>query len=274
MTVRVAAIFGAHLGELRFEPIAKRIRAKVDGVTVADSVRTVLVWEPRRVVPSYAMPVDDLAGDVVDLTEGEAATGVDAGAYAQRPVLDPSVPFAVHTAPGRRVGVRAGDRTIDGYRLDDPALDGYVLLDFAGADEWYEEDERNHAHPRDPFHRIDVVPSSRRIRIEVDGTVLADTTRARLLSEAMLPTRYYLPVEDVQVELRPSDSVTHCAYKGRASYLSPVVGERVLDDLVWLYREPLHDAEPVRDLVCFFDERVDVFVDGQPRTRPITPWSR
>jgi uncharacterized protein (DUF427 family) len=278
VTIRMAAALGERLDELRFEPIAKRIRAGVDGDTVLDTTRAILVWEPRRVVPSYAIPEDDISAvrtartdRVGDVQAGPAGVSVDS--FGHRPVLDPRVPFAVHTAPGEQIDLQAGGRTLEGYRVHDDALAGYLVIDFDGADEWFEEDERNLAHPRDPFHRIEVLPSSRHVRLELDGVVLAESSRPQLLFESMLPMRYYLPVEDVQVELRASDEVTWCAYKGRASYLSAVVGDRLVDDLVWTYPAPLYDAERVRDMLCFFDERVDVHLDGTLLRRPLTPWS-
>jgi len=116
---------------------------------------------------------------------------------------------------------------------------------------------------------IDVLRSSRHVRVELDGRLLAESTRPMLLFETLLPVRFYLPRDDVQVRLEPSDTATYCAYKGRASYYSVPDGPR---DVAWTYHDPLHDAEPVRDRICFFDERVDVIVDGVHRERPITPW--
>jgi uncharacterized protein (DUF427 family) len=84
-----------------------------------------------------------------------------------------------------------------------------------------------------------------------------------------------MPADDVRTELfEPSPKKTRCAYKGSASYWHVRVGDRVEEDLVWTYREPQHDAEPVRDLLCFFDERVDVELDGRKLDRPQTQWSR
>ncbi|HKV20225.1 MAG TPA: DUF427 domain-containing protein, partial [Mycobacterium sp.] len=125
-------------------------------------------------------------------------------------------------------------------------------------------------HPHDPFGRIDVLRSSRHVRVEHDGTLLAESSRPSLLFETLLPVRFYLPRDDVVADLEPSDAVSYCAYKGRASYLSVRGGPH---DIAWTYPEPLHDAGPVRDLVCFFDEKVDVIVDGRRRQRPVTPWS-
>jgi uncharacterized protein (DUF427 family) len=165
------------------------------------------------------------------------------------------------------------DRPGAGFRLADPDLAGYIVLDFGAFDGWLEEDEPNVAHPRDPFHRIDVLPSSRHVRLELDGQVLAESSRPMLLFETMLPVRHYLPREDVRAELVPSDTRTYCAYKGQASYWSVTVGGQAVPDIAWTYQQPLHDAAQVRDLTAFFDERVDVVVDGERRERPITPWS-
>jgi uncharacterized protein (DUF427 family) len=272
------------LDQLRFEPVAKRIRAVQAGGTVADTTQAVLVWEPRRVVPSYAVPENDVrgqlvpgndAGDAAGLTGGAGAAGVRMPDFSSRPVLDPSVPFAVHTAAGQPVTVRAGgqDRPGAGFRPADPALAGYVVLDFGAFDGWYEEDEPNVGHPRDPFHRIDVLASSRTVRLELDGQLLAESSRPALLFETMLPARYYLPREDIRAELIPSTTTSYCAYKGQASYWSATVGGRVIPDLAWTYEEPLHDAARVRGLIAFFDERIDVTLDGHRRERPVTPWS-
>jgi len=119
-----------------------------------------------------------------------------------------------------------------------------------------------------------VLPSSRQVRIERDGVLLAETNRARLLYETGLPVRYYLPAEDVRVPLRDSATTTICSYKGVASYNSVELPDgTVLDDLVWYYPDPLNDAVPVRDLLAFYDEKVDVTVDGSRHGRPHTEWS-
>jgi uncharacterized protein (DUF427 family) len=238
-----------------------------------------LVWEPRRIVPSYAVPVDDVRGELTPAASAAAGPAGDEGVplpdLSDRPVLDPSVPFSVHSTDGQPVDLRAGgqDRPAAGFLPADPDLAGYVVLDFRAFDSWYEEDEANVAHPRDPFHRIDVLPSSRHVRVELDGQVLAESTRPMLLFETTLPVRYYLPPEDIRADLTPSDTRTYCAYKGQAAYWSAAVGDRVVPDIAWTYHEPLHDALRVGGLVSFFNERVDVIVDGQRAERPVTPWS-
>ena len=148
--------------------------------------------------------------------------------------------------------------------------DGLVEVDFKAMDEWLEEDEPLIGHPRDPYHRIDVRRTSRHVRVSVDGQVVADTRRARALFEAGHPTRWYIPAEDVRSDLlEESEKTSVCAYKGVASYWS-VGPER---DVVWTYREPLGDAMVVRDYLCFFNERVDIEIDGEPEARPHTQWS-
>jgi uncharacterized protein (DUF427 family) len=243
-------------GLLRHEPSERRVRAKHGADTIVDSTRALLLWEPRRVCPIYAVPAEDIKGE---LPPAPAANGHADG------VLHPGIPFAVHTAEGEPVTV--GDRVGAGFRLEDEELAGYVALDFDAFD-WYEEDERVFGHPRDPFHRVDVRPTSRPIRIEVDGDVVAETTGARLLFETQLPTRFYLPREDVRAELRPTETRSYCPYKGEASYWSLEAGGRMLENIGWTYAEPLPDAVAIKGLVAFWNEQVDVFVDGEHRGRP------
>jgi uncharacterized protein (DUF427 family) len=235
--------------ELRHEPIERRVRAD----DVVDSTRAILVWEPRRVVPSYAVPAEDIAAE---LTPAPATNGNHQG------VLHPRVPFGVHTAPGEPVSI--GGREGAGYRLADDDLAGYVALDFHAFGQFYEEDEPIHGHPIDPYHRVDVRRTSRPVRIEIDGEVVAETTAARLLYETQLPTRFYLPREDFVADLVPSPTHSFCPYKGEASYWS-VLG---LEDVAWSYEQPRPDALAVAGLVSFWDHRVDVFLDGQLRGRP------
>jgi len=215
--VRVRDVFFRELNQLRYEPVDKRIRGTLGGRPVIDSKRAMLVWEPKRVVPSYAVPVEDIGAA---LTEASPADGtrvngpaaIDAPRLGDRPVLDPSIPFSVHTAPGEPMTIcdESGKREAAAFRPADPALSGYVVVDFDAFEAWYEEDERNVGHPRDPFHRIEIVHSSRQVRVEVDSTVIAESSRPYLLLEPPLPVRYYLPREDVRTELLiPSQTSNH-----------------------------------------------------------------
>ena len=258
MAVRVMDLRQSRQDELRYEPTEKRIRALLGGRTVIDSSRAAFVWEPRRIVPSYAVPEADIDAE---LNVGRAAQAPPAGE-----VLHPGHPFAMHTAPGDPLLV---DGFAEAYRLREPDLAGYVLVDFAGFDAWYEEDERNYGHPRDPFHRIDIVPSTRHVVIELDGRTLAESRAPALLFETQLPTRFYLPPGDVDVDaLVASDHHSWCAYKGQASYWSLPDAP----DVAWFYPEPLREAAAVKDMIAFWDERVDVIVDGERRGRPKTHW--
>jgi uncharacterized protein (DUF427 family) len=250
-------ILGGARERLRHEPIEQRVRARIGADAVVDSTRALLVWEPRRVVPSYAVPEADIGAEPAPAPDGDEIPGG---------VLHPGVPFGAHTAAGEPVTI--GDRVGAGFRLADADLAGYVVLDFKAFDGWYEEDERVTGHPRDPYHRVDVRASARPVRIEVDGEVIAETTRARFVLETNLPLRFYLPPADIRPELRPSARRTYCPYKGAASYCSVEAGGRLREDLGWSYEQPLSEVGALTGLVAFWNERVDVYLDGELRARP------
>jgi uncharacterized protein (DUF427 family) len=152
----------------------------------------------------------------------------------------------------------------------DADLAGYVQVEWNAVDRWLEEDEEVVGHPRDPFHRIDIRQSSRHVVVTLDGEVVAETRRPTLLFETGLPVRHYIPREDVRLDvLGGSDKRTTCAYKGHASYF----GTGTHPDIAWTYPEPLSDAEQIRGLIAFFNERADITVDGEQQERPTTQWS-
>jgi uncharacterized protein (DUF427 family) len=265
MATLVRDAMNRRLEELRYEPIEKRERALIGDEVVVDSARALLVWEPRRVVPSIAVPIEDVRGELVPVASAD-------GPAAQQPVLHPGIAFAAHSTGGEALSLRTAGATREAvaFAPADPDLAGHVILDFNGFDAWLEEDEPLVGHPRDPFHRIDMRHSSREVRVELDGALLALSTRAVMLFETSLPTRFYLPREDLVAEARPGDRRTTCAYKGHASYLSFDVGE----NLAWFYEDPLPEAAPVKGLVAFFDELVDVWLDGERRERPRTAFAK
>ncbi len=275
MATKLRQLLWGAFGELRVHPVRKWIRANDGARTVVDSRRAVLVWEPRRVVGSYAVPEEDVAGELVvaGATEGEEhPVSLEEGP----PVLDPATPFTVRSTPGTPLTIRTPERDLvaAAFRPDDPDLEGYVILDWDAFSQWYEEQEPVMGHPHDPFDRIDCLRSSRHIRIAHEGVVLADSTRPTLLFETPLPTRFYLPREDVAMELlEPTEHHSVCAYKGHASYWSARVGDAVVPNIAWSYEHPLHDAEPVRGMIAFFTERLDLTLDGELQPRPRTPWS-
>jgi uncharacterized protein (DUF427 family) len=239
-------------GELRHEPTDKRVRAQAGGRDVIDTTSALLVWEPGRMVPRYAVPVEELNAEL---------------APAQGQVAD-------HSTPGDNLDVLVEGARLEAaaFRPDDPDLSGHVILDHGAFDRWYEEEEPIVGHPRDPFHRIDIRQSSRSIRVELDGTVLAESSEPTLLFETHLPMRFYLPRRDLVLEPGPSAKRTVCAYKGEASHWSfDLPGG---DDIAWSYEEPIVDAAQIKGLVAFYDEQIDVVLDGERRERPRTQWSR
>jgi uncharacterized protein (DUF427 family) len=244
-----------------WDPVPQRVRAIVEGETVLDSRRAALLHETGH-LPVYYFPEEDLRSDLVE----------DSTHITRCPHKGQASYWSV------RVGKRHLPNAIWAYRepIESASfLAGHVALAWGAFDEWFVEDEQAFGHPRDPYSRIDVYRTTRHVRVMRDGELLADSWRAKVLFETGLPPRYYLPASDLRTELLvPSSRRTRCAYKGSASHWHVRVGERVLDDLVWSYPAPQHDAEPVRDLFCFYNERVDLELDGELAERPRTQYSR
>lgn len=226
---------------LFWEPVPQRIRALFAGETVVDSRDAKLLHETGH-LPVYYFPLEDVRGDLLERSEthtrcphkGEAS-------YWSLKAPKRSAPDAVW-----------------GYEEPlEPAsfLRGHVALYWHVPDEWFAEDEQLFGHPRDPYSRIDVYRTTRRVRAVVGGEAVADSVRTKALFETGHPTRYYFPPEDVRLELlEPSSKRTRCAYKGSASYWHVRAGGELHEDVAWTYAAPQHDGEPVRDRICF-DER-------------------
>jgi uncharacterized protein (DUF427 family) len=246
---------------LLWDPIPHRVRALFAKETVVDSTRAMLLHE-TGLLPVYYFPQDDFREEL--LRPSQKSTHCPHKGDARY----------WHVAVGER---RAPDAV---WAYPEPIesasfLAGYAALAWDSFDEWFVEDEQAFGHPRDPYARIDVYKTTRHVRVLVDGEVLADSRRTKVLYETSLPPRYYFPPEDVRVELfEPSSRRTRCAYKGSASYWNVRLDGGILEDFVWSYPEPQHDAEQVRDLYCFFNERVDLELDGKLVERPRTQWSR
>jgi uncharacterized protein (DUF427 family) len=245
----------------RFEPSPRWVRAVLNGTTVADSKRMMLLWEPKR-LPVYCFPREDVRMDLLQ-PAGEL----------------PDPLKGATTRWTARVGDRVADDaawTAERSPEGCPDLSGYVVLSWRAMDTWYEEDDVVYVHPRDPYHRVDVMNSSRHVRVEMLGETIAETRRPRLLFETGLPTRYYIPRRDVRMDLLvPSDTVTECPYKGRATYYGVRVGNRLARDLVWTYEFPILECGKIENLLCFYNERVDALhVDGHLEAKPESPWSR
>jgi len=236
----------ADRGRVHAEQGHKRVRALLGGHLVVDTIRPVLVWEGPH-YPVYYLPAEDV-----------------------RAVLEPN--GKIVRSPSRGNAVRH-DVVVGGHRARDaagtypdspvPEFRGLVRLDWDAMDTWLEEDEIVYGHARNPYHRIDVLASSRHVTVQIDGVTVADSVRPVVLFETGLRPRYYLPLTDVRTDLLVgSDSATHCPYKGTAGYYSVNVDGKVHGDVVWTYRTPLPESIRIAGLVCFYDEKVDVYVDG------------
>jgi uncharacterized protein (DUF427 family) len=241
--------------ELRWEPCPRWLRAELGGVTVVDSHAAIYVWESGRGIPIYAVPREDVAAGVLRPADGSGAP---------------------HPDPVRPLTVEAGGQVAEhgAWSYEDPDLADYVAFAFHALDRWFEEAEEIVIHPRDPHKRVDAVPSNRHVRVELDGETVAESERVVTVFETGLPTRYYLPPSDVRQELlSPSDTQTGCPYKGTASYWTVRTAAAEHPDAAWFYPEPYDALSAIRGRIAFFNERVDIYVDGELEPRPQTQWS-
>jgi uncharacterized protein (DUF427 family) len=247
-------------GLILFEDSPRRIRGVVGGETVVDSRRVKLLHEYGH-LPIYYFPRADVRFDLLEPTDH----------HTRCPYKGEASYWSI------RSGERVAENAVWGYPdpLDDaPPLADYVAFYWNKLDQWFEEDEEAIVHPRDPYHRVDALATSRDVVVRVDGEVVAESTRPTVIYETGLPPRWYLPADDVRTDLlEPSDKRTGCAYKGFASYWSLRSGDTLEEDLVWTYREPRRGLEQIANLLCFFNERVDLEVDGEAVERPATQWS-
>jgi uncharacterized protein (DUF427 family) len=233
-------------GLVSVEQSQKRVRAFVGGEIVVDSSAPLLVWENPH-YPQYYLPRADVLATLIPTTTVTHS---------------PSRGDAVHFT------VKAGGRELvdAAWHYPDSPLEelrDHVRFDWAAMDAWFEEDEEVIVHPRSPHTRIDVLPSSRHVRVLIDGEVVADTHRPWLLFETGLPVRYYLPKVDVRMELfEPTETHTYCPYKGVASYWSAVIDGRRHDDVVWSYPYPLPESLRIAGLLAFYDTKATIEVDG------------
>lgn len=235
-------------------PVPRRIRATKDGETLVDTTRALYLWEWPH-YPAYYLPRADVRmdafveGDVVTTAQGEARQ------------LALKVGAAEQSAAGRLITASS----IDG-------LVGMVRLEWRALDHWFEEDEEVFVHPRNPYKRVDALRSNRAVRIELQGVVLADARSCVMVFETGLPTRYYLDPTDVRFTyLTPSATRTQCPYKGKTDgYWSARVHETSVTDVAWMYSYTTAAMAPIGGLVAFLNERVDIFIDGEPQPRPVT----
>jgi uncharacterized protein (DUF427 family) len=249
------------------EPVPRRIRALLGGTVVVDTTSARYVWEWPN-YPQYYVPLTDVVpGLLVDEEQTERVAGVAANRYGLR-VGELTRPGAALVYPESERGGGAQPRR--------DSLDGLVRFRWEALDSWFEEDEQVFVHPRDPYSRVDAVRSTRRVRIEVDGVVLADSSSPVFVFETGLPTRYYLNRTEVDFAcLEPTDTETACPYKGRTTgYWSARIGDTVHADIAWTYDFPTRQLLPIAGLIAFYNERVDVFLDGTRLDRPETHFSK
>jgi uncharacterized protein (DUF427 family) len=226
------------------------------GRFVADTISPLLVWEVPY-YPTYYFPEADV----------ETGTMVPTGEVRKSPSRGEAVQYAVQ-ANGRE-GVA--------YSYPEPRMDdliGHYAFVWNTMDHWFEEDEEVFVHARDPYTRVDIIPSSRRVRVEIAGETVADTTNASFLFETGLPTRYYLPKTEVRMEVfKPTDRATHCPYKGTARYWTAEVAGETHENVLWGYDAPLPESQKIMGLVSFYNERVDIYVDEVLQERPKTKFA-
>jgi uncharacterized protein (DUF427 family) len=240
------------------EPVPRRIRAFRGSRSVVDTTDAHYVWEWSN-YPQFYVPrrhVDEGVLVALDQTE-ETPRGL-AHLYAFKGGGDSAVPVA---------------RLLTGAAR--PELEDTFRFEWEALDSWFEEDEEVFVHPRDPYTRVDALRSTRTVRVELGGVVLADSASPVMVFETGLPTRYYLNRTEVAFDhLEASATVTRCPYKGTTTgYWSVNVGGATHADLAWSYDFPTRQLLPIAGLISFYNEKVDIFVDGQPVARPVTHFS-
>lgn len=235
---------------LFFDPFPRRVRALVGGETILDSRRAMLLHE-SQLLPQLYVPTDDLKGEALEPSDH----------HTHCPFKGDASYWSI------RLGDTVRENAVWSYlepKDDAHWLQGYSALYWDAADAWFDEDEEVAGHLRDPYHRVDVRESSRHVRVLVDGEVVAESERPKILSETGLPNRYYVPADDVRHDLlQPSATHTICPYKGVASYRTVQVGSERLEDAAWFYPEPLEDAVKVKGCLCFMGDGIETEVDGQ-----------
>lgn len=245
----------------RWEDSRRRIWVVFAGVTVADSKRVMLLHEFGR-LPVFYFPLEDVRVDLLEASEH----------HTHSPLKGEASYWTL------RVGDRKAEHAAWSYPhplAEGPQLQGYLAFYWDQMDAWYEEEQRVYAHARDPYKRVDILPSSRHVRVVLGGVTIADTQHPQLLLETGLPIRYYIPEQDIRMEfLEPTETTSHCPYKGRASYWTARIGEKVFKDIVWSYHEPLPECTPIAHYLCLYNERVDaIYVDDELMSVPKTIWS-
>src|SRR5713101_2854310 len=246
-----------HGGRVHLEPTGRRVRAMLGSTTVADSARAQLLFMPPP-FNFYAFPREDVRLDLARESGSRSVPGV---------------------GEVQLWSVTAGDKVKENAMWSFPRppeglepLAGLVVFRWHLIDAWYEEDDEVFVHPRDPYHRVDVLNSSRHVKVVLGGQVVAETRQPRLLFETGLRTRYYIPKVDVRMDLlEPTSTVTQCPYKGNATYWSARIGDHVYPDIVWSYPFPIPECTKIQNLLAFYNEKTEIYVDGELEKAPTRP---
>src|SRR5438477_2057220 len=222
----------------RWEDSNRRVRVIFGGVTIADSKHVMLLHEYGH-LPVFYFPVQDVREDVLEATDYHTSS----------PLKGEASYWTI------RVNDRVAERAAWSYLSplpDGPQVKDYMAFYWDQMDAWFEEDEQVFAHARDPYKRVDILASSRHVRVVLGGVTIAETRRSRLLLETGLPDRHYIPEEDVRMELlEATEATSRCPYKGKASYWTANAGGRVFKNIVWSYLEVLPASAPIEGLLCF-----------------------
>jgi len=227
-------------GPVKVESTPRRVRAVFDGIYLFDTTAALHVWE-HKYFPQFWVPVSAFAPGV--LTKGE-------------PYDPDGVAF--------KGSVKGKDKTSDRVIVSENGpLKGYARVEFKAADAWFEEDQQIYDHPKNPYTRIDILPSSRKITVKIGGVVVAESSNPSFLFETGLRTRFYLPKTSVKWEyLSKSDTTSKCPYKGLAQYYNVTIEGKEYKDVIWWYEYPTHESAAIQGLVCFYNEKVDTYIDG------------
>ncbi|MFD5721749.1 DUF427 domain-containing protein [Streptomyces sp. NPDC127036] len=235
------------------EPVPRRIRGVIGGKVVFDTRRAFYVWE-WRAYPQFSIPVEDLVDGVL---------------------IDEDHTQLLGAGPAKRHSLEVGGEVRDAaawvWDEGSPApLHGTVRFEWEALDQWFEEDEPVFVHPRSPYSRVDALRSASSVRVELDGVVLAESSNCVKLFETGLPTRYYLDRMHINWDrLRRSDTVTRCPYKGTTSgYWSFDSDVATHEDILWAYDFPTIHANRIAGMAAFYNEHVDLFIDGTLLPRP------
>jgi uncharacterized protein (DUF427 family) len=240
----------------------RHVRVIFGGETIASSKRTKLLREAEA-LPVYYFPKEDVRTDFFTL----------ASRSSECPHKGKAVYYSI------RVGAKQAEAAAWSYPTPlaaAAAIKEHFAFEWPQMDKWMEEEEELYVHARDPYKRVDALPSARHVRVVIDGRTVAETRRPHLLFETNHPVRYYIPQEDVRMDLLvPSATKSRCPYKGPASYWSVRLGGETFNDLVWGYLETIPECPKIKGLVCFWHERgCDIYVDGELVDRPKTKWAR